>query len=138
MIKRFLGDTIKKTLESIEHSAIRRGFGDSSTNFVKLHLIKEVGEVIVADSEDNFFEELSDVIILSLSGERMNHWWCADSPLPIPEDRELLMLLLAKLAGTLNRVNSLPHTILQWAVDTNNEQQLREAFNKKVLFNETR
>lgn len=124
--------------DSIEHSARRRGFGESTTNFVKLHTVKEVGEVITASSDDNFFEELSDVIIISISGDRMGHWWCGDSPYPVPDNKEEFMLLLAKTAGTIVRVNSLPHLILQWADQTNNTHKLVKAFRAKVEYNSVR
>ena len=139
-----------KEKDSIRSSAIRRGFNNVPYNKMKQHLITEVAEVIDAwnysaydawydaDKECGFFSELADIIILSISGELSNTWWCADSPFPIPQDTDLFILLLAKSASNINRVNSLPHTIIEWCASNGYENELLESFNSKIKYNKER
>lgn len=135
---------------SINYSAMRRGFHMSSKNETHLHLVEELGEVIQAFSssrydrwyegkkECGFFSELADLIILSISGEYLNHWWYTPSPFPIPNDTHEMLLLLSKTIGTLNRVNSVPYVIIEWCKEHEYSNELMTSFVSKLTYNETR
>jgi len=139
----------------IKESAMRRGFGSNSTNTTKLHLLKEIGEMVkewddqttnmgTSDGDGKpigFWSEFADVIILCISGQELYVWKLGDSIHGISGRHRDLFLQVFNYANKCEARNCVAHTMIEWLFlhhDIIFIDKVANEFKRKIEYNKIR